>query len=112
MDRIQGISQFAFMDLQLRPAALGTCLRFSDAILDGFHRVATRQRSPRSCPVGLQYDVRIDQHGTLMPGHDASQFYCALDVMCCEEIYEVLDFLVEQSSDTSYRDEAPLDRKS
>ena len=54
--------------------------------------------------MSLQNDVRIDQHGALMPGHDASQFDFALDVMCREEIAEVLDAQVEQSGDTTYRD--------
>ncbi len=112
MDRIQGISQCVGVDTQLRPAELETRLRFIDAILDGFHRVAAGHRSPRASPVGFQYDVCIDQHYTLTPSHDASQIDCTLDVMCSEEIYEILDALVEQTGNTSHRDAAPLDRKS
>ena len=60
----------------------------------------------------LQNDVRIDQYGTAMSCHDASQVDCVLDVMQYEEMNKILDTQIEQPEDQSHRDAAFVDRKS
>jgi len=53
MDRFQGITQFDNVDLLFRSAMLEARLRFSNAVLDGFHLVTANKRPPRSYPMGL-----------------------------------------------------------
>ncbi len=61
------------VDLQFRPASLEARSGLDHAILDRLDVVAIRQRAPRPNPVAFQDGVGIDEHGTAMTRHDASQ---------------------------------------
>ena len=72
MNARQPVPQLRLIDPVFGPAALEPRLGLRDAILHGFHDITACQRPPGSCPVGLQDDVRVHQHGAAMPSHDAS----------------------------------------
>ena len=71
MDGRQSVPQLRLVDPALGLAALESRLGLRDAILRGLYRVAARERPAGSCPVGLQDDIRVYQHGAAMPSHDA-----------------------------------------
>ena len=72
MNAREPVPQLRLVDPVLGSAALEPRLGLRDASLDGFRGMAARQRPPGSCPVGLQDDIRVYQHGAAMPSHDAS----------------------------------------
>ena len=113
-DRMKGrepVPQLRPVDPVLGPAALEPGLGLRDAILDGLHGVAARQRPPESCPVGLQDDIRVHQHGAAMPSHDASWLGRLRDAVHREQIREVVDTRLEQCRGPAHRDEALPDRE-
>ena len=95
MDCLERRTQFSLIDPLFRSPSLEPCLRFGHTSFDGFHAVAAGERAPRPHPVGLQDDIRIDEHGTRVSRHDVSQLDWALDLMPYEQIRKVLDGPIE-----------------
>ena len=69
MDRRQRRAQLPCIDPLLRPSPLEPRLRFGHTVLDGFDTIAARERTPRADPARLQDDVRVHEHGALVPRH-------------------------------------------
>ena len=86
MNARQPVPQLRLIELVLGLVALEPRLGLRDAILDGFHGVAARQRPPGSCPVGLQDGIRVYRHGAAMPNHDASSLGRLRDAVHRERI--------------------------
>ena len=112
MDCLERGAQLPLIDLLLRASVLESCLCFGDAIFDGFHTVAAGERAPCPCPVRLQDDVGVDEHGIRVSRHDISQLDRALDLMCRENLTKVLDRRIKKSSRTPHRDQTLVDGES
>lgn len=84
-------TQFLRIDLSFRPPHLETGLRFGHTILDGFDWIASRESAPRTSPVTFQDNVRVYEHGAMVPHHRSSQFDRELDAVRHEQIRQVFD---------------------
>ncbi len=111
MNAREPVPQLRLIELVLGLVAPEPGLGLGDAIFDGLHGGAARQRPPGPCPVGLQDDIRVYRHGAAMPSHDASWLGRLRDAVHREQIRKIVDAQLEQSRGPAHRDEALPDRK-
>ena len=86
-------------------------LGLRDAILHGLHAVAPCQRPPQTRPVRLLDHIRVHEHGTAMPSHDASYLGRLRNAVHREQIRKIVDAEIEQRRGPAYRDKSVPDGK-